>query len=376
MIPGVLRFESKRVFGLDVIRAFAVALVVMSHMVTNGGPPLWLRRFTRLGTLGVETFFVLSGFLIGGIVIDLVASGRFRTLGDLGRFWTRRWLRTLPLYFLFLTIYLWFDWKGPARLREHLEYLVFLQNFAWKMPPFYNLSWSLAVEEHFYLLFPLACWILHRWTKNPLDGVRWTIGAFLIAPLAVKFALTPQPGWSGFNDDVRMVVLPRLDSLMYGVAAAFVKRRHGALWQAVLRKTPLWAALLAAECVYLRIDMPGLFPTRVWETLFFPVMSLVVALLLPAFDAMREAPEAAWARLVTYVSTVSYSIYLGHVLILLRVNAFLKEVPGGWSIVWEHPIILWPLYLVFIMALATLTYYGWERPFLALRDQGRSGVRD
>jgi peptidoglycan/LPS O-acetylase OafA/YrhL len=342
-------------------------------MLENSRPWSWVYRLHALGILGVEIFFVLSGFLIGGILLDLMEKGRFEAWPDLLRFWSRRWLRTLPLYYLFLAVYLWFDWKGPARLRDHLDFLFFLQNFAWKAPDFFLVSWSLPIEEFFYLLFPLALFLLRRGpVRDPYRGLPAALGLFLIGPLLLKLARAPYADWYGFDQQLRMQTVTRLDSLMYGVGAVFVKRRYPALWRALADRSAWGLALALAVCVYLYMDLPGLIGSRWLEALFFPLVSLSVALVLPFFDGLRSRRPSRARALIAYVSTVSYSIYLGHVLVLTRVNAALERTPGAWGAVWERPLRLYPLYVALILALATLTYYGWERPFLRLRDRSRA----
>lgn len=104
---------SRRVFGLDLMRSFAVLLVLIGHSSAHFSPPAWFRWFWGpQGLLGVEVFYVLSGYLIGGILIKLSAAGRLHTMASVWNFWQRRWARTIPLYLGFLLIYLRFDYLG------------------------------------------------------------------------------------------------------------------------------------------------------------------------------------------------------------------------------------------------------------------------
>jgi peptidoglycan/LPS O-acetylase OafA/YrhL len=144
--------SESRVFGLDFLRAAAILLVIVAHSSFMFLPLTHrLEAWWMLGHLGVELFFVLSGFLIGGILATQAQTARFAV----GRFWVRRWLRTLPNYYLFLIINIvlarWIEGSWP----HAAPYAVFLQNFAWPQPLFFIESWSLAVEEIFYLIAPL-----------------------------------------------------------------------------------------------------------------------------------------------------------------------------------------------------------------------------
>lgn len=121
-----------RIFGLDVMRAMAIVMVVVAHavFVFKGYSNSFFDILHIFGFLGVEIFFVLSGFLIGGILFKL-----FRTKDvsfmDLKHFWIRRWFRTLPLYFLFLIINILIALLTGFELPNSLwKYLFFLQNFS------------------------------------------------------------------------------------------------------------------------------------------------------------------------------------------------------------------------------------------------------
>ena len=115
-----------RVFGLDLLRFFAIMLVVFGHSrwMTESFPrPLHI-LFHGSGILGVELFFVLSGFLIGGILLkNFEKNGNSLNPDEIKQFWIRRWFRTLPNYFLILGVYLAVYWEGKP---EHFwRYLIF-----------------------------------------------------------------------------------------------------------------------------------------------------------------------------------------------------------------------------------------------------------
>jgi peptidoglycan/LPS O-acetylase OafA/YrhL len=144
--------------NLDLLRATAIILVVIYHLfvqwpVTDPG----IRDWTKYGQYGVDLFFVLSGWLIGGLYWR-----EYLKFGDVhvGRFWMRRWFRTLPPYYVALLI----SWVAVYTQRGtpwDSGYLFFIQNFYYQIP-YFSVSWSLAVEEHFYLFAPL---LLLAWVK-------------------------------------------------------------------------------------------------------------------------------------------------------------------------------------------------------------------
>ncbi len=353
------------------MRTVAISLVVFGHMLQHSKPPDWFAHLGRLGILGVEIFFVLSGFLIGGIIVELIKKEKFSTPQDIFSFWSRRWLRTLPLYYLFLFIYLRFDWTGATTLSKHMEFLVFLQNFYWRPPDFFLLSWSLTIEEYFYLLFPIVYFLLFCFLKKPVKSLLGTMVVFLIFPLILKFARAPYPGWDEFNFNIRMVTLVRLDSLMYGVAAVFSKHYYPALWSAIKKFSLLWFMILFAVSLYIYIDLPGLCTStwaRLIQTLIFPVCSLSVALLMPFFDSITTIRSLYLKDVITYISKISYSMYLSHILVITEVNQWLAITPHGTEAVEREPGCLYAIYFAFIIAIAPITYHFWELPFMRLRD--------
>src|SRR5579883_268892 len=124
--------DGARRFGLDVWRALAITLVLVGHASFFFLPlTSKLDAWYGLAFLGVELFFVLSGFLIGGILIAEFRDGTFR----LRQFWLRRWLRTLPNYFLFLALNIVLYRAMNGAWPQFGLFLVFLQNFAWPHPP-------------------------------------------------------------------------------------------------------------------------------------------------------------------------------------------------------------------------------------------------
>ena len=236
--------KKRRIFGLDVMRAVAVLIVVFGHYLDHGqliSP--WIYYLKRAGLFGVEIFYVLSGFLIGGIIIAEIKAKRFEKFSDLRRFWIRRWMRTLPLYYLFFALYLRWEWRGPFLLADHLEYLVFLQNFAWKISDFFIVSWSLAVEEYFYLFFPLFLWLVLK-RNPPVRALGISIGIFMVVPLMLRAFTAPYPEWYAFDYNIRMMIVKRLDAPMFGVAAVVIKEFFPDIWRAIRRWTPLSIACI------------------------------------------------------------------------------------------------------------------------------------
>jgi peptidoglycan/LPS O-acetylase OafA/YrhL len=206
--------KTARKIGLDVPRAAAIFLVLLAHCV---------KRIEIVSFYGVELFFALSGFLIGGILYREITKAPSWTFARTVRFWQRRWWRTLPSYYLFLVVsvvFSSFEWGVPS-FGKFLRYFVFAQNLQCGNSSFYGMSWSLCIEEWFYLLFPLCLLGLIKAGAAKRSAFVVTTALFLAGPavLRERFFETCAP------QDVRMMTFARLDAIFYGVAAAFATNR-------------------------------------------------------------------------------------------------------------------------------------------------------
>lgn len=148
----------KRVANLDLFRCIAILAVIYFHVSQRFYFDYYSNKsFIHIGKYGVELFFVLSGFLIGGLYY------RYASHVSLVKFWLQRFLRTYPPYLVTLLLSFFAAYKSK-HLSFDYGYLFFLQNF-YRQLPFFKVSWSLCVEEHFYLLFPFII-LLTRGIKN------------------------------------------------------------------------------------------------------------------------------------------------------------------------------------------------------------------
>ena len=337
-----------RVFGLDVLRALAVGAVVFAHS-SPFFAPVDVAAHTHLAHamflashVGVEMFFVLSGFLIGRILLrDPV-----RDLRGLWRFWARRWLRTLPPYYLVLAV---LALALPPGREVLLRYFAFLQcaRLEYLEPVFFPVSWSLAVEEWFYLGLPLVL-VLAR-------SRLWPVLALLLAASAVRWLLL----WDADFAAAKYFTWLRFDALLWGVLAAGLSLHAPAVWQRL--RTPAAAIAVAGGATV--VAMFWLLPQQhvAMRGPLFTLTSLTFACTLPLAAAWRARPGVI-VGVVSWLAAISYPLYLVHLeLLQAAATAF-----GGWGAV---PGIGGALLLAWGM------HRLLERPLLAWRDR-RVRARD
>ncbi len=162
--------SAARLAGLDTLRAIAITIVILFHL--QGFLPAALHPVAGVGWMGVDLFFVLSGYLIGGQILRPYATGDRVNLAE---FYCRRAYRILPAYLVILLLYFfvpaWREWPGLA---AGWKFLTFTENLFLNYPAdlAFSHAWSLCVEEHFYLLLPLIVVGLRAEAKRRLPTVR------------------------------------------------------------------------------------------------------------------------------------------------------------------------------------------------------------
>jgi len=353
--------SESRVFGLDFLRAAAILLVLVAHASFMFLPLTHqLEAWWMLGHLGVELFFVLSGFLIGAILARQAEQARFAV----GRFWLRRWLRTLPNYYLFLAVNIvlarWTEGSWP----HAAPYAVFLQNFAWPQPLFFIESWSLAVEEIFYLIAPLLVLVFGRRLAPRFDPLLLVILAIIAATaLRVAYVLHFDPNW---DLSLRMVSLVRMDAIAYGVVAMLLCRRRAAGLSPRTVAALAWCGAFGmALAVTLFLSLPkdnDLFA----RTGLFSLISASFAAFLPAASLWRTSglPHPVESA-VRAVARWSYALYLCQLAVMRAMNATF----AGNAQTFGGCLLQAIIFMALSIASAALVYRFFEAPILRLRDR-------
>ncbi|MES2759754.1 MAG: acyltransferase [Pseudomonadota bacterium] len=357
---------SPRVYGLDTLRALAICLVVLHHYTLFVGSDDTFGWVGKIGWVGVDLFFALSGYLIGN---QIFAAMRTPQGLSLGHFYGRRLLRTLPNFYAVLALYfLWPGFRGDQPLPPLWEFLTFTQNINLKPGTAFSHAWSLCIEEQFYLLLP-ACALLIAALKGSL---RWAWGAIVFtfaAGMLVRGVLWIElvdGAARPLNHYYRYIYYSsfcRFDELVAGVALALLKNYHADAWRRLTAHGNValaaGAALTALMFHLFLIDHYGFAMTVVG----YPLLALGFALLIVA--ALSEGPLRS-TRIpgAGKLALWSYAIYLTHkqVCILLAEPLAARGFDADSSVAIGVSMVLsvlsgWVLYRLV------------ETPFMALRDR-------
>ncbi len=350
-----------RIFGLDFLRTVAVLLVIFHHSLSFLKAPACLYNYAWLGEIGVGALLLLSGYLIGQGLIKKCRAARFSRLSDLGDFYVRRWSRTFPPYFFFLCMMAALFPPVLNQLATHKEYFFFLQNFAWDTPPFYCQTWTLALLEFFYLLFPLLLVVAWKLTRNYVLSFAVPIVVLFFVPLTLR-ALHPHvESPERFGAMFRTWVIYRLDTPIVGVMAALAQVELPWLWAALLRHAWIGLSTFAGLLFYYYLGCPGLYASHLLQVVFFPLSALALAPALPWLVNWKLGAGLA-GRTISSVSQASYTLYVSHFFAMIVAFCFLGVV--GIS-TWY---LAWPVLILFIVAVTIPSYYLTEEPFIRLRE--------
>lgn len=369
---GILRVDLKlkdRIFGLDLMRFIAIGLVLLLN-----GDPLLRRNFPDFPRFwfmdGVDVFFVLSGFLIGRILIDTFEKNGF-SMPAIRHFWKFRWFRTLPNYYMILGLTFLFTYMRYGRAEGFdWRYLFFLQNLTDPVPKFFSVSWSLVVEEWFYLTFPLVMFFLSMVVPRitARRAVLTTTVVFILCPLLMRLMMVfdnvPPSDFQNlhsifnFEGQFRSVALYRLDSIAFGVLGAYVSHYHSEVWVRYRVHAFVTGILMY---LFFRARLDDGLAKFVFS---FTICSFALALLLPLASTVRSAPRSISVP-VTHLSVISYSVYLIHRTLVM--DAF--RAYGGRPFTDLQAVVYYIAYFLVTIVLSTLLYKYFELPAMRLRER-------
>ncbi|MCU1337968.1 MAG: acyltransferase 3 [Bryobacterales bacterium] len=339
----------RRIPLLDGWRAVAIALVLVHHVAQGFYPAQdsYGADITRYGAFGVDIFFALSGLLITRLLLE-----EWNTTGSfqLRQFYVRRTFRILPPVLVFLAVYTAAgQWKSTM---EAISSLLFFRNYVPSRLTGFGTGhlWSLAIEEHFYLIWPgLLAFLGPRRSRHAAAWLALGFGLWRMIESQYPVPLFAEVP-AHFRTDLR------LDALLWGCVTAFLL--NGAKeWDKLARQTrlPYWLAAVAIT---------------IWCVRYYsPLTSVAVAVLIPAILAGTLVHPNWWISRalnwgpLAWLGRISYSLYLWQELFMTP----------GWEPAtqwWRH----WPWNLLASLAAATLSYYMVEKPVIRLGRQLAAGL--
>ena len=343
--------NTPRSYGLDCLRAIAIILVVFVHSMPSMPPDLRVSMayFDLAGCIGVDLFFVLSGFLMGK---QIYQKNGVNTLGGLMNFSIKRFFRTYPLYlsFLLINFFLFVD-SDPVTL---IPYLTFTQ--IW-MPAdsgkwfYYGESWTLSIEEWFYFSISFFPFMLGLFGAN----YRLCVG-IIVCLLCLNSNVVR---WLEINESlvdldlVRCSTSFRMDSLCYGFLVSMIPAR---MFKCFAKKELATVFFILAISMYILMRSPENHLTK-WA--FFTLPQVCLAFILPNFSGIKAPKKRVMFYVVSWTARISFSLYLVN-LIPWRLNWF-----NGWEYGYFTVLIT---YLIICYLLSSISFFLIEIPFMKIRS--------
>jgi peptidoglycan/LPS O-acetylase OafA/YrhL len=359
-----------RLPGLDLLRALAISWVLIYHASIFGlvSQRWWVVRF---GWMGVDLFFVLSGFLIAGQLLRPWAQG---LRPSYQRFFARRLLRTVPAYLVMVAVYALFPMvRETPHLQPLWQLLTFTQNLLVLQANAFSHAWSLCVEEQFYLAFP-AILALLALRPSPAKVIA-AMAVILILGMALRswlwlhhvshdpFAAMADRDSGAYMKLIYYPTWSRLDGLLAGVAAAAVKVFRPDLWRKLTARPNLLLGAglvgVVASTVFFQDQVAG-FLAAVFG---YPLLAFSLAMMVMSGGEARSIIGRYAVPGAGGLAAGSYSVYLSHKFVFHAIGADTLHLPA-----WTHGFGL-PLAVLAAAGVGAALYWAVERPFLRLRDR-------
>ena len=338
------RHGAARIGTLDGLRAISIALVLFAHLRGTAG--FWAQPSRRLdfGQLGVTVFFVISGYLITSLLLDeLDKSGTVR----LGRFYFRRTLRIFPAFYVAIIGLTLAHAAGLVAIQpgDLTAAATYTMNFRPSPGWTFGHTWSLAVEEQFYVLWPLALRSLGR-----RRGTMLVVAVLVLAPVTRTLLHRFVPAFE-----------PLIDQSFPTVADSIAGGCLLALGRGVLDRSPTYLRFVRSPALWLAPAVALLASAMEPHPAVYDLLgkSVEIAAITITLDGcIRNAAGSTrwlnWGPL-SFVGTLSYSLYLWQ-------QPFLNRT--------EARVFTWfPLNIALVFVFALASYYGVEKPFLRLRQR-------
>lgn len=361
--------KSSRINGLDTLRACAILLVLMYHYMVFVSHEPSFGFLSEIGWVGVDLFFVLSGYLIGNQIFSGLKSEQGFSLKT---FYIRRALRTLPNFYVVLAIYFLFPVEAGGKAVTALwKFLTFTQNFDLKPGSAFSHAWSLSIEEQFYVVLPLIAIATIAYLKSV--RAMWIVLLLsMVAAAGMRYWMWQQVGddYTQYYVHIYYSTWCRFDELLPGVALALLKNFHSPIWSRTLKYghysfiagvvTTALAMILFTNWSF--VDGQGFL----WFTTTFGYSILACGFALLTLAGL--SPNSYLYRLripgASALALWSYALYLVHKPLM---NALLRPFQA-WDISVKSVTGIAAMFALSLLA-AYFLYRLVETPFMRLRDR-------
>ena len=361
--------------ALNGLRALAVLAVLVAHcaMIASIGAPaettlqIISLKVMGIGWVGVDLFFILSGFLITGILLDTSENKNC-----LRKFYTRRTLRIFPLYYFILFMYfsityLFGNWEGFSV--ADLMYLLYIGNWdewaGFSRPYALRHLWSLAVEEQFYLIWPAIFLI-----SNKYNMAKHVCMFTIITTVLFRIAFV----WFDYHEYIYHITITRGDSLLIGALLAIIIKEKG-LHYFNIRKS-IFVLAIGCIAVAALFYINGNFSGKTPLILMFGIPSLflvfvpilLLTFLLPSnhiFQRVLSSPA------LTFMGKISYGMYVYHWFVIILIYN-LNLIPIESYSFWSRQAIFIAYTTPITIILSWVSYEYIERPILGYKDKWAS----
>ncbi|MGD0097141.1 MAG: acyltransferase [Terracidiphilus sp.] len=372
--------SAPRSHGLDTLRSLAILSVMVYHVYTFhdvGSMPSMLEFAARMGWMGVDLFFVLSGYLIGS---QLLRPYRSNERPSLPGFYRNRFYRVLPAYLTVLAIYYVLPvWRERPNLPPLWQFLTFTQNLFvdYGVNQAFSHVWSLCIEEHFYLLLPLV--VLFAMRRPSLRKTVAVLGGLVLFGICVRafilfhtlrpLASAGQSWGLVYMERIYYPTYSRLDGLLAGVTIALVKTFRPIWWSTLARRGhtlfSLGLCLVGLSAWLFRDHWSSVTGASAFGTVIgFPALSLGLGLLVASALSTNGLLSRIRIPGAKLIATLAYSLYLTHKELIHLVDRCFPGIARADFLSWLG------VYVVCCLTVAAALYLCVERPFLILRDKG------
>lgn len=328
---------------LDIYRYFAALIVCISHYILYWNNSI---HFEFTSILGVELFFILSGFVLAPQILRLEKD----PIKNLKIFLLRRWIRTVPPYIVALVCAAILFGYGSTL--NFLKFLTYTQNIFGdnSLPNFFSVAWSLSVEEWFYIFLPLVILLISQTKKKYFKSNVLSICVITIVSLNLIRLYYNNDGIN-WGEDIRRSVILRIDSLCFGVLAYILKdklKKKYIIFGIIFTILPL---------LYFLIEPLLLSRSIIAQNLFLPLCSICFSSILIILTYVHTT-ESLFNKVGTFGANISYSMYLFHIFFIpLTLNLF------------NNIFFSLLIYIIFLKLFCWAFFNFFEKPLLESRPK-------